>query len=127
MNSTISSFTKLHVWQKAHILVLAVYSETKSFPKEEVFGLTSQMRRCAVSVTSNIAEGFGRRNEKEKVRFYNISEGSVRELQNQLLIARDLKMMPRERFQKYASDTMDIQRMLSGLIRKIGKDMKERS
>src|SRR3989338_7264449 len=89
-NGSILSFTDLRVWQEGHKLVLMVYRETKHFPDEERFGLTSQVRRSAVSVTSNIAEGFGRFSYKEKLQFYHTSLGSLFELQNQLIIARDI-------------------------------------
>ena len=84
----IKSFTDLNAWKESHKLVLMVYGVTKTFPREEIFALVSQMRRCAVSITSNIAEGFSRQSYKEKVQFYSISQGSVTELQSQLLIAR---------------------------------------
>ena len=81
----IKSFTDLNAWKEGHKLVLMIYGITKQFPKEEIFGLTSQIRRCVVSITLNIAEGFSRQSYKEKVRFYSISLGSITELQNQLL------------------------------------------
>ncbi len=80
----------LHAWQESHALVIFIYQITKKFPKEEIFGIMNQMRRCAVSITSNIAEGFSRQSYKEKVQFYSIALGSVTELQNQLLIAKDV-------------------------------------
>jgi four helix bundle protein len=89
--SRIKSFTDLHSWQEGHKLVLAVYELTKKFPEDEKFGLVSQMRRAAVSVTSNIAEGFSRDSYADKKHFYVMSHGSLTELQNQLLIARDVK------------------------------------
>ena len=79
----IREFTDLIVWQETHKLVLLVYKTTKYFPKEEVFALTSQMRRSAVSIPSNIAEGFGRHSYKEKVQFYYLAHGSLLELKNQ--------------------------------------------
>lgn len=83
-------FTDLIVWQKAHQFVLSVYSMTKCFPKEELFGLTSQLRRAAVSIPANIAEGFRKRGTKDKVRFFNISEGSVEECYYYLILSKDL-------------------------------------
>ena len=88
-NTKIKSFTDLYAWQEGHKLVIMVYKVTKSFPKEEVFGMVSQMRRCVISITSNIAEGFSRNTTKDKVQFYCIAHGSLTELQNQLLAARD--------------------------------------
>lgn len=76
----IQSFTDLNAWKEGHLLVILVYKITKSFPKDELFGIVNQMRRCAVSITSNIAEGFSRQTFKEKVQFYCISLGSLTEL-----------------------------------------------
>lgn len=86
----IRSFTDLHAWQKAHELVLEVYKITKYFPREEQFGLTNQIRRASISVSSNLAEGFSRRSYKEKIQFYSMALGSTTEVQNQLLIAKDV-------------------------------------
>ncbi|HKI77739.1 MAG TPA: four helix bundle protein [Ignavibacteriaceae bacterium] len=83
-------FTDLIVWDKAHKFVLQVYKDTKHFPREESFGLTSQFRRAAVSVPANIAEGFRRRGKKDKIRILNISEGSLEECKYYLILARDL-------------------------------------
>src|SRR5690349_2101717 len=88
--STISSFRDLAVWQEAHQLVLMVYKATAVFPNTEQFGLTSQMRRAAVSVPANIVEGFKRRGWQGKVRFYNIAEASLEELKYYLILASDL-------------------------------------
>lgn len=85
-----TSFQDLLVWQKAHQLVVNVYSLTKGFPADERFGLISQMRRAAVSVPVNIAEGFRRQGKADKVRFFNISQGSLEELRYYLLLAKDL-------------------------------------
>ena len=87
---SIKSFTDLIVWQKEHALVLEIYKITSFFPKEELYGLTSQIKRAIISVTSNIAEGFVRHSKKEKVQFYYVSLGSITEVQNHLIIARDL-------------------------------------
>ncbi len=85
------SFKDLVVWQKAHLLVLGVYNVTKGFPKEELFALTSQLRRSAVSVAANIAEGFKKKSSADKLRFLNISQGSLSETEYYLLLAQDLK------------------------------------
>jgi len=84
-------FTDLIVWQKSHVFVLNIYKFTRSFPKEETYGLVSQMRRATVSIPANIAEGFKKRGEKEKVRFLNIAQGSVEEMRYYLILSRDLK------------------------------------
>jgi len=107
-------FEDLTVWQKAHELTLKVYRMSARFPREERFGLISQMRRAAVSVPANIAEGFKKRGGRDKAKFYNISQGSIEELRYYLILSRDLG---------YATDTKDIDasldevgRMLHGLI-----------
>lgn len=84
------SFKELIVWQKAHQFVLAVYKMTKSFPKEEIFGLTSQFRRAAISIPANIAEGYRKRGRADKARFFNISEGSLEECKYYLILTKDL-------------------------------------
>lgn len=86
----INSYRDLAVWEKAHQLVLDIYEDTKRFPKEEMYGLTSQVRRAAVSVPANVAEGFKRISKKEKLRFYNISQSSLEEVRYYLLLAQDL-------------------------------------
>lgn len=112
----IKSFTDLNAWKEGHKLVLMVYDITKAFPKEEMFGLVSQMRRCVVSITSNIAEGFGRRSYKEKAQFYSISRGSLTELQNQLLISKDIKFISREEFSNIANQSVKTHKIINGLI-----------
>jgi four helix bundle protein len=84
------SFRDLMVWRKAHELVLAIYRLTESFPEREKFGLAHQMRRAAVSIPANIAEGFGKRSQAEKARFLNIAEGSLEECRYYLILAHDL-------------------------------------
>lgn len=114
----IRSFTDFVAWQEAHKLVIGIYRDTDSFPKSEIFGLTNQMRRCVISITSNIAEGFGRRSYKEKVQSYSISKGSNLELQNQLLAARDIGFLSKEKFQRLAEQSVIVAKLLTGLIRK---------
>lgn len=87
------TFQDLIVWQKAHAFVLGVYSATKEFPKEEVYGLTSQFRRAAVAIPANIAEGLRKKTEADKARFLNISEGSLEECRYYLLFAHDLRYL----------------------------------
>jgi four helix bundle protein len=115
----IRSFTDLDAWKEGHKLVLMTYKITKSFPKEEIFSLVNQMHRCVVSITSNIAEGFSRKSAKEKEQFYAISRGSLTELQNQLLISRDVGYIGNETFQEIANQTVKVQKILSGLTRKV--------
>jgi|SRR3989344_971023 len=113
----ITSFTQLTTWQDGHMLVLAVYKQIALFPKHEQYALSDQMRRCVVSITSNIAEGFSRNTKKEKIQFYYMAKGSLTELQNQLLIARDVGYLTKEDFSKLAQQTMRVQRLLIGLIK----------
>ena len=115
----IQTFRDLFAWQEGHKLVLMVYETTKSFPKDELFGLTNQMRRAAVSITSNIAEGFSRQSYKEKTQFYSMSLGSLSEVQNQLLISRDIKYLDDKTFYKIADRTILINKLLNGLIKSI--------
>ncbi|MDP3993816.1 MAG: four helix bundle protein [Candidatus Doudnabacteria bacterium] len=117
-NKKIISFTDLVAWQEGHKLVLMIYKLTKSFPKEEMFGLTSQMRRAAVSITSNIAEGFSRQYYSEKAQFYSMAQGSNTELQNQLLIAKDVKYLDEKDFSVTAEQSMFVKKLVNGLIKK---------
>lgn len=112
------SFTDLAAWKEGHRLVLMIYKATKEFPREEVFGIVSQMRRCVVSITSNIAEGFSRQTYREKVQFYSIAHGSVTELQNQLLISRDVGYLANEKFDSIAAQTVIVHKIITGLIKK---------
>ncbi|PIP86999.1 four helix bundle protein [Candidatus Campbellbacteria bacterium CG22_combo_CG10-13_8_21_14_all_36_13] len=86
----IKTFTDLEAWKTSHRLVLCIYKVTKTFPKEEIFGLVSQLRRAGVSITSNIAEGFSRKTKKDKEHFYLISIGSLKEVESQLILSKDL-------------------------------------
>lgn len=113
----IQSFTDLVAWREAHKLVIAIYEVTKSFPKEEMFGLTNQLRRAAVSITSNIAEGFGKRTTREKTQFYSTSLGSLHEVQNQLLIFRDIRILSSENFDRLAAQTVTVSKLINGLIK----------
>ncbi|MDD4271855.1 MAG: four helix bundle protein [Patescibacteria group bacterium] len=113
----IRSFTDLNAWREGHKLVLMVYEITKKFPREEIFELANQLRRAVVSITSNIAEGFSRRSYKEKTQFYSISLGSITEIQNQLLIAKDVKYINNNEFQKVAEQTVIAHKLTNGLIK----------
>ncbi|MDP2708505.1 MAG: four helix bundle protein [bacterium] len=114
---TIKSFTDLNAWREGHKLVLLIYKITKNFPKEEMFGLINQLRRAAVSVTSNIAEGFSRQSYKEKIKFYCTSLGSTTEVQNQILIAKDVKYINSGEFIEIADQTIVVHKLLNGLIK----------
>ena len=113
----IRNFRDLKVWQKGHNLVLDVYKITRSFPSEEKFGLSDQMRRAAVSITSNIAEGFGRESLSDKAHFYTMALGSLFEIQNQLLIARDIKYLDTNECEQIFNDTIEVNKMCSSLIK----------
>lgn len=117
VSEKIISFTDLIAWQEGHKLVLLIYDLTRKFPKEELFGITNQMRRCVVSITSNIAEGFSRNSWKEKLQFYSISLGSVTELQNQLLIARNIKYITSLDFENAANLSIRVAKITNGLIK----------
>lgn len=114
----IKSFTDLEAWREGHKLVMAIYKITKKLPKEELFCLVSQMRRAAISITSNIAEGFSRQSFKEKIQFYFIAQSSLTELQNQLIVTKDAKYITREEFYSIAAQTVKTHKLLSGLIKK---------
>lgn len=114
----ITKFTQLDAWKTGHQLVINMYKVTKNFPKEETFALTNQIQRCVVSITSNIAEGFSRQSYKEKLQFYSMSLGSLTELQNQLLIARDVGYLANEKFQELAILTVTVHKIVNGLIKK---------
>lgn len=113
----INTFKDLEVWKKGHKLVLLIYKITKSFPRDERFGLIDQMRRCAVSITSNIAEGFSRQGSKEKIQFYYISKGSLTELYNHILIAKDVDYINNELFSDVENQIIIVGKILTGLIR----------
>ena len=114
---TIKSFIDLSAWQEGHKFVVNIYEMSKSLPKEERYGLVSQMQRAAVSVTSNIAEGFSRDSYADKAHFYVMSHGSLTELQNQLYIARDVKYISVFHFNELMDQSEVVNRILVGLIR----------
>ncbi len=121
-NQKIKSFTELNAWQEGHQLVLAIYRLSKSFPQEEKFGLTDQIRRASVSITSNLAEGFSRLGRKEKLQFYRMSLGSLTELQNQLIIARDLEYVTFEEFRKIEDLSVVVSKLLNGLLKSLSRN-----
>ena len=115
-------FRTLAVWQKSHQLTLSVYAVTKDFPRDEQFGLTSQIRRASSSVPANIAEGCGRASDAEFGRFLQIAFGSVNELDYHLLLARDLSLMSGDRYKTLYENLIEVKRMLASLIRKVQGD-----
>ncbi len=115
-------FRKLDVWGKAHQLALAVYKATATSPKEDLYGLTSQMRRASVSIPSNIAEGCGRGGDPELGRFLQIAMGSASELEYHLLLARDLNFLDASAYEQLANDVTEVKRMLTSFIQKLKAD-----
>ena len=116
------NFRDLQVWHKAHSLTLASYRVTSTFPKQEMYGLTSQMRRCAASVAANIAEGCGKRGNGEFYRFLNIALGSASELEYHFLLAHDLSLVSKESYKHLDHRVVEIKRMLASLACKVQAD-----
>jgi four helix bundle protein len=117
--SALKGFKELKVWSKAHETTLQVYRLTRQFPKEEFYGLTSQIRRAASSMGANIAEGSGRRLDGEMSRFLHIARGSAVELEYHLLLARDLELLSAGTFAVLERQVDEIQRMLTSLIQRV--------
>ena len=115
--SRIKSFTDLSAWKEAHGLVLMIYESTKRFPNEEKFGLVNQLRRAVVSISSNIAEGFSRNTNKEKVQFYYTALGSLTEVQNQLIISKDITFLDKRQFEKLMQQVITVSKLLNGMIK----------
>lgn len=115
----LKNFKELKVWQKAYQFCLDIYKVTRAFPKEERYGLTSQLRRAAVSVASNIAEGCGRKTTPEYIQALYIAYGSNCELETQIMLSGDLGYIEEEMLQKFQKDLGDIERMLKGLIKSL--------
>ncbi|OHB14888.1 MAG: hypothetical protein A2431_02925 [Candidatus Zambryskibacteria bacterium RIFOXYC1_FULL_39_10] len=115
----IESFYDLNAWKESHKLAIMIYKITKQFPRDEIFGLTSQIRRATVSISSNIAEGFSRNSHKEKLNFYSIALGSLTETQNQLLISRDVSYIGSNIFKNIWDQTIIVSKLCNGLIKKM--------
>lgn len=115
-------FRQLAVWEKAHQLTLAVYQATGTFPKDELYGLTSQIRRASASIPANIAEGCGRNGDGELARFLSIAMGSASELDYHLLLAHDLNLIDSAIYQQLNQQLIEVKRMLNALIHKIKAD-----
>jgi four helix bundle protein len=112
-------FRDLLVWQKAHSLTLASYRATEAFPKAETYGLTIQIRRCAASITANIAEGCGKRGNGEFQRFLNIACGSASELENHFLLARDLAFLNDLEYRRLNNGVVEVKKMPASLAHKV--------
>lgn len=116
------NFRELKVWEKSHQLTLAVYKATSRFPKEELYGLTSQIRRSCSSIPANIAEGCGRGSDADFARFLQISMGSASELEYHLLLARDLNYLDNSSCEQLSNDVTETKRMLTSFIQKLNVD-----
>ena len=120
---TVSSYSDLQVWQKAMTLVRDVYSATQRFPKEELYALTSQVRRAAISIPSNIAEGHARNSTKDFLRHLSIALGSLAEMETQLIMARDLQYLPGDRLAPLLAATAEVGKMLRGLQKSLERKL----
>jgi four helix bundle protein len=119
----VGDYQELMVWRKAMDLAEEVYSQTRGFPKEEVYGLTAQIRRSAISIPSNLAEGAARAGEKEFLQFAHIARGSASELETQLLLAERIGFLPNPKSQELLSKLTSIKQLINGLIRSLkGKE-----
>jgi len=115
-------FRQLIVWEKSHQPALAVYKATKEFPKEELYGLTSQMRRAAMSIPTNTAEGCGRNTDAEFARFLQIAMGSASETEYQRLLSHDLGFLNKEQYDRLNLDVTEVKRMLASLLKTLRAD-----
>lgn len=116
------NFRELKVWEKAHQLSLAVYKVTAKFPRDELYGLTSQTRRSCISIPANIAEGCGRSGDVELARFFQIAMGSASELEYHFLLARDLELLSGSDYERLAGEITEVKRMLASFIQKLRAD-----
>lgn len=119
MEKSIKGFRGLTVWQKAYELTLDIYKASKKFPKEEMYGLSSQLRRAAVSIPANIAEGYERNHRKEYMQFLFVSKGSLGEVETQLLLARDLGYFSESDYSMIECKRSEATRLLTGLIKSL--------
>lgn len=115
-------FRELKVWQKSHQLALKVYQATATFPRDELYGLTSQIRRSCASIPANIAEGCGRGGEAELARFLQVAMGSASELEYHLLLACDLNILNGSESEQLTNEVIEVKRMLSSFIQKLKAD-----
>ena len=118
----VKTFKDLIVWQEAMNLVEMIYLQTKTFPKEEIYGLTSQIRRAAVSIPANIAEGNGRQSRKEYLQFLSIANGSIKELETHILIAERLNFLTKEKAEQLQTQLQSVGKLLSGLRKSLVPD-----
>src|ERR1044071_9690091 len=116
-NCIMKDFRQLKVWEKSHQLALSVYKATKEFPKEELYELTSQLRRASMSIPTNIAEGCGRNTDADFARFLQMAMGSVSETEYQLSLARDLEFLSSNEHEKLQNEVEEVKRMLVSLLK----------
>ncbi|MGD0523049.1 MAG: four helix bundle protein [Candidatus Microgenomates bacterium] len=116
-NSKITTFKDLVAWQEGHKLVLLIYKATDDFPAKETYSLIDQMRRAAISITSNIAEGFSRRGPKDKVKFYYMAQGSLTEIQNQIIVAKDIHYLTLKSFNEMWEQSVIAHKLINGIIK----------
>jgi four helix bundle protein len=116
--ASVKGFKELNVWRKAHDMTVAVYGITRGFPREELYGLTSQLRRSVASIGANIAEGCGRRSDGEMARYLQIARGSASEVEYHVLLARDLHYLREEEWRELSCQADELQRMLTALIQR---------
>ena len=121
MENKIKSYQDLIVWQKSVLLVTDIYTITKTFPQDERFGITSQLNRAAVSIPTNIAEGWGRETSKNYLQFLRISRGSIMEVQTLLIISKNLNYISEEKFDILRNKTEEVGKILQGLIKSINE------
>ncbi|MBK5195653.1 MAG: four helix bundle protein [Proteiniphilum sp.] len=122
-NEKAQSFQSLIVWQKGHQLVLDIYRITKNFPDDEKFGIVSQLRRAAISITANIAEGYRKFGKRDKLRFFNISQGSLSETENYLILSRDLHYISENDYRQFESQFTELEKLLNSYCSKISDDI----
>jgi four helix bundle protein len=116
-----NSFKDLIVWQKSHQLVLAIYTITKTFPKEEIFSLTNQVRRASVSIAANISEGYKKKTIPNKLNFINIAEGSLEEVKYYITLSKDLKYIDEKNYEQLYNYAEEVGRLISGYEKAISK------
>jgi len=121
------NYRDLQVWGKAHNLTVELYRVSREFPREETYGLTSQLRRAAISIGSNLAEGCGRRTSTELARFVRVAMGSASELDYQLLLARDLGFMKDDDFERTAKDLTEVRKMLTAFLSSVEKQIESKA
>jgi four helix bundle protein len=118
----VKNFRDLSVWQKAHALTLAIYKVTKKFPRDELFGLSSQMRRSSSSIAANIAEGCGRKTDADFARFLQNGFGSASELEYHLILAHDLGLLNKTEFNELSDAVIEVKKMLAAFLGKLKAD-----